>query len=92
MKWTLDVLQRKLVRFVYGLDFRQHVGKKDLRNLSWLSIPDRVAFFKMMHLFRIRHNIAPKYLMPNFTSLSASHTHNTRGSSTIFVCHVTSRH
>ena len=59
LKERLDVIQRKMVRFVYGLDFRQHVGKKDLRNLLWLSIPDRVAFFKMMHLFRIRHNIAP---------------------------------
>ena len=32
------------------------------------------------HLFRIRNNLAPSYLLPNFTSISAVHSHNTRGS------------
>ena len=48
--------------------------------MSWLTIPDRVKYFKMAHLFRIRHKLAPKYLLPNFTSLSQVHDHNTRGS------------
>ena len=70
-----------VVRFIHGMDFRGHVDNKNLRNLSWLNIPDRVRFFRMSHLFRIRHNLAPKYLLPNFKSLSVVHTHNTRGSS-----------
>ena len=51
-----------------------------MREFSWLAIPDRVTFFRMSHLFRIRHNLAPKYLLPNFTALSQVHGHNTRGS------------
>ena len=38
-KKRLDVLQRKMVRFVYGLQFRDHVSFLQLHNLSWLSIP-----------------------------------------------------
>ena len=80
LKERLNVIQRKMVRYVHGLDFRSHVDCKDLREMSWLTIPDRVKYFKMAHLFRIRHKLAPKYLLPNFTSLSQVHDHNTRGS------------
>ena len=64
---------------------RAHVDCRNFLELSWLSIPDRVKFFRMMHLFRIRHKLAPSYLMPNFKSISEAHTHNTRGSSYNFV-------
>ena len=80
LKNRLDVLQRKMVRFVYSMDNRQHVDNSDLRTLSWLSIPDRVAYFKLMHIFRIRHDLAPAYLRSNFVSLERVHSHNTRGS------------
>ena len=63
------------------MDSRRHVDSRDLRDLSLLTIPDHVKFFKMMHLFRIRHKLAPKYLLPNFTSVAQVHDHNTRGSS-----------
>ena len=80
LKGKLDVIQRKMVRYVQGMDIRQHVGVAELRSLSWLSIPDRVAFFKLVHLFRIRNNLAPRYLMINFVSVSNAHSHLTRGS------------
>ena len=67
-------------RFVYGLDSRGHIGDRELFSLSWLTIPDRVAYFKLMHIFKIRHNLAPRYLMPNFASISTTHSHFTRGS------------
>ena len=70
----------KMIRFIYGMDFRGHVDGKHLRDLSWLSISDRVKFFRMSHLFRIRHNLAPTYLLPNFRAISTVHSHNTRGS------------
>ena len=75
------MIQRKMVRFVLGLDFRGHVDLKNLRDLNWMSIPDRVQYFKLMHLFRIRHKLAPKYLLPNFTRISDVHAHGTRSSS-----------
>ena len=66
---------------VNGLDNRSHLDNKDLQALSWLNVPDRVRFFRISHLFRIWHKIAPTYLLPNFKSISNAHTHNTRGSS-----------
>ena len=85
LKERLNVIQRKMVRFINSLDNRAHVDCRNFLELSWLSIPDRVKFFRMMHLFRIRHKLAPSYLMPNFKSISDAHTHNTRGSSYNFV-------
>ena len=81
LKERLNVIQRKMVRFVNGMDYRGHVDNRNLRDLSWLNIPDRVKFFKMSHLFRIWYKLAPTYLLPNFKSVSDAHTHNTRGSS-----------
>ena len=85
LRERLNVVQRKMIRFIYGLDNRAHVDSKNLRDLSWLSIPDRVKFFRMSHLFRIRHKLAPGYLLHNFKSISDAHTHNTRGSSFNYV-------
>ena len=39
------------------------------------------AYFKLLHLFRVRRGIAPKYLMNNFKAVSEAHSHNTRSSS-----------
>ena len=61
-------------------DVKHHVGMKELRSLSWLTIPDRVKFFKLVHLFRIKRGLAPHYLQTNLTSVSDAHRHNTRGS------------
>ena len=80
LKERLNVMQRKMVRFIHGLDNRAHVDDSNLKVLSWLNISDRVKFFQMTHLFRIRNKLAPKYLLPNFTAVSAAHSHNTRGS------------
>ena len=69
------------VRLVHSMDYRQHIDSKDLRRLSWLSVPDRVMYFKLLHLFRIRHDLAPKYLSDGFIPVSYSHRYQTRGSS-----------
>ena len=80
MKNRLDTIQRKMVRFVRGMDFRAHVGNSELFQMSWLSIPDRITYFRMIHLFKIRHKMAPDYLLSCFKPVSQSHSHNTRGS------------
>ena len=54
-KSRLDVLTRKMVRFVFGFDNRHHVGPSEFRSLSWLKISDRVMYSKLIHLFKIRH-------------------------------------
>ena len=73
-------MQRKMVRFVQGMDFMSHVGPKEFKDLSWLLMKDRVMYFRMLHLFRVRHDLAPSYLRSNFTLLSQSHSYGTRGS------------
>lgn len=80
LKNRFDVLQRRMVRFIFFKDGRDHVDERDLLKLSWLSIPDRVDFFKLKHVFKIRNKMAPEYLMNNFKSVSLAHSYNTRGS------------
>ena len=41
---------------------------------------DRERFFRMSHLYRVRHKMAPGYLLLNFESISEAHSNNTRGS------------
>ena len=84
MKSRLAVLQRKMVRFVNNLDYRAHVGLSELSSLSWLSVPDRVLYFKIIHLFRVKRGDAPQYLRSRFASVSQMHSYSTRGSSVNF--------
>ena len=65
LRRKLDVLQRKMVRFVHGYENRHHVGPSDILSLSWLSIRDRVSYFKLIYLFRIKHGQGPRYLRSN---------------------------
>ena len=80
LKKRIDAFQRKMVRFVFGYDNRHHVGLSEFKSLQWLLIPDRVTYFKLIHLFKVRHHRAPSYLRTRFTSVSDSHSHFTRGS------------
>ena len=80
LRSRLDVLQRKMTRFIFGLDNRAHIGNTELRSLNWLSVIDRVNYFKLVHLFKIRTGSAPRYLISDFKLVSDSHVHATRAS------------
>ena len=80
LKHRLDALQRKMVRFVYNYDHLKHVENHDLISLRWLSVPDRVRFFKLTHLFKIRRGRAPPYLSNGLVSILQTHSHFTLGS------------
>ena len=84
LRGRLDVIQRRMVRFIHSKDPYYHVSFHDLRGLSWLSIPDRVKFFKLNQVFKIRSGNAPRYLCTSFQALATSHSHNTRRSSLDF--------
>ena len=43
-------------------------------------VEDRVRFFKLVHVFRIRSGIAPSYLTDNFVPIAERHSHSTRSS------------
>jgi hypothetical protein len=79
LKNRLDVIQRKMVRYVLNKQARDHVGNSDLKSLSWLTIPDRVKYFKAIHVHKIFSNMAPSYLVDRFTRTRNVHDHHTRG-------------
>ena len=66
IRQRLDVLQGKMVRYVYGWGPRAHVGSGTFRELGWLQIADRVRYFALLHAFRIRKGLAPSYLLLRF--------------------------
>ena len=81
LKQKLDVLQRRMLRFVFSKGPRDHVGVEELKCLSWLSIPDRVKYFSLVHVFKIRSGLAPDYLSPLLVPSQMIHSHDTRGQS-----------
>ena len=76
----LEVLQRRMIRLIYSMGPRDHVDTVQLKELNWLSIADRVRYFKLCHVFRIRHGMAPRYLSGSFVPVAQYHTHQTRDS------------
>ena len=80
LKERLDVLQRKMVRYIYGWGPRGHVGSATFRELGWLQISDRVRYFALLHAFKIRKGLAPSYLLRGFVRVSVVHSHHTRAS------------
>ena len=80
LKQKLDVIQRRMVRFIYSLHHMEHVGPTHFSNLSWLTIKDRVNYFKLCHVFKIKTGLAPLYMSKSFIPISSTHSHATRGS------------
>ena len=78
LRQQIDVLQRRMVRFVFSFGPRAHVDSTHLKRLSWMSISDRVDYFKRMHVFKIRQGLAPSYLTERFTRVEETHTYNMR--------------
>ena len=44
-------IQHKMVQFIYSMKFTVYVRLSELNDLSWLSVPDRVTYFKLLHIF-----------------------------------------
>ena len=81
LKDKLDVIKRRMVKLVYSKSHFYHVTTADLKSLSWMSINDRVKFFKLVHVFKIRSGNAPDYLSVDFKPVVQTHAYNTRHSS-----------
>ena len=80
LKGRLDALQRKMARFVLGLEYRSTISPRHLFSLGWMSVSSRVQYFKLILAFKIRNGQAPSYLCDSFQSFSSVHSYNTRGS------------
>ena len=81
----LQVMQNKMVRFILNLRRRDSVRNKELRKVDALSVPDRVMQLKMNHVFKIKKQTCPTYMLSNFNRLNAnSNRMSTRASATDF--------
>ena len=76
----LDVIQRKMVRYVNGWGPRDHVGDQEISSTGWLTFSRRVLHSQLCHLFKARIGLAPSYLSNDFCPTQQIHRHNTRGS------------
>ena len=80
LKDRLNVVQRKMVRFVNGWKPREHVGVREIKSAGWLIFPKRASLSQLCHLFKIRAGLAPSYLSRDFCPTGDIHHHHTRGS------------
>ena len=76
----LNVFQRKCARFCLSLGPRSHIGLTEFYELSWLPFQERVLYFNLVHLFKIKRGMSPSYLTSSFTRVSVVHSHNLRQS------------
>ena len=75
----LEIIFWEVCRF--SMHHMSHVDTDNLREISWLSVTDRVRYFKLCHVFRIKAGTAPDYMRHDFKPSSEVHGHYTRGSS-----------
>ena len=84
LRESLNVLQRKCIRFTLNLGPRDHVGIEDYCSLSWLTFPTRVKYFHLVHAYKVRLGLSPRYLSDHFTFVTNVHDYNLRQSSSNF--------
>ena len=77
----LQVIQNKIVRFIFNLPARIHIGQAKLDALNILSIFDKVKQLRLNQVFKIRNGSCPIYLTGNFKAVSGQHNLGTRNSS-----------
>ena len=81
---SLNVLQRKCTRFTLNLEPRDHVGDEEFCSLSWLPFPKRIKYFHLVHTYKVRSGMSPRYLSDHFTLISNVHSYNLRQSNSNF--------
>ena len=74
----LQILQNKVVRFIFNFGNRTHVGPEELDKLGWLDTYHRSLQLKANHVHDIYYNNSPAYLQSNFVKVSNMHRYNTR--------------
>ena len=76
----LQICQNKVVRFIFWLNSRSHVGPEELDKVNWLDTYHGGAQLKLSLVHDIYYNSSPGYLQSNFAKVSAVHRYNTRSS------------
>ena len=79
-KSKFEVIQRKMIRFCLSLHHLDHVGLFNFAEMSWLTFADRVKYFQLCHVFKVKVGKAPSYIADSFKPVSSLHVHSTRSS------------
>lgn len=82
LKDKLQICQNKLIRVILKLHPRTHLLPNHFSSLGWLRVEERVSQLKLCLVYKIRNNLAHKYLCDYFSKISDTHNYCTRGSST----------
>jgi hypothetical protein len=85
LKKKLQIMQNKMVRFILNLDWRAHIGQRELDSLGMLSVNNRVTHLKMNHVFKIFNGTSISYLKDNFQLFADLHNYRTRNSPYNFI-------
>ena len=83
-KKALATLQRKMVRYVGSMNPRQHVADGEILSLGWLPLQQRVDYFLLMHVMKVKLSLSPAYIASHFTHLSDVHSYGLRQSEVNF--------
>ena len=73
-----------MVRFIFNLGSRDHVGPEELHKINWLDTYHRVNQLKLNHMHDIYYKNGPNYMLDNISRCNTIHSYNTRGSSSNF--------
>ena len=74
----LQVTQNKIIRFIFQMDPRSHVGADTFRSLRWLPVSKRVEQIILNHVFKVKSGLSPEYMSEQFIPASSVHTYSTR--------------
>lgn len=83
-KKRLQIVQNKVVRFIYNYGPRTSVKSSDLSGLGMLDVESRVKQMRLNHVYKVFNRNCPMYLNDNLVRLSDLHCYNTRGSQNNF--------
>ena len=76
-KKGLLIVQNKVIRFVFGIPPRTHLGCSEFSRVNILPVKYRADQIKLNHMFNIVHVSAPEYLKHSI-NLSRSNRYDTR--------------
>lgn len=85
LRKKLQICQNKRVRFVLNKNSRCHIGYKELCEVGWLNVENRVGQLKLNHMHKIVQDRAPLYLKDQFQTMNLSHSYSTRSSQNAFL-------
>ena len=74
----LQTTQNKIIRFVFKMGPRSHIGQDVYKAVGWLPVSKRVDQIILNHVFKIKSGTSPDYMTEQFTPASSVHSYSTR--------------